>query len=151
MVDGADDLVTSYARCCHHIPGDPILGHLSPGKGLVVHRDTCKNLADVRGNAEKCMPLHWSPEVHGEFPVELRLEVISDRGIIATLAARIADQDASIAQIRVHERDAHTSLVDLVISARNRLHLANIMRRIRNLKAVQSIHRVKNERSRHAQ
>ena len=151
MVDGADDLVTSYARCCHPIPGDPILGHLSPGKGLVVHRDTCKNLADVRGNAEKCMPLHWSPEVHGEFPVELRLEVISDRGIIATLAARIADQDASIDQIRVHERDAHTSLVDLVISARNRLHLANIMRRIRNLKAVQSIHRVKNERSRHAQ
>lgn len=144
MVDSADGLVTSYARCCHPIPGDPILGHLSPGKGLVVHRDSCKNLADVRSNAEKCMPLRWSPDVHGEFPVELRLKIISDRGIIAVLAARIADQDATIDQISVNERDAHTSIVDLVISARDRVHLANIMRRIRNLKAVQSIHRVKN-------
>ena len=144
MVDDADGLVTSYARCCHPIPGDPILGRLSPGKGLVVHRDSCKNLADVRGNPEKCMPLHWSPVVHGEFPVELRLEIISDRGIIAVLAARVTDQDATIDHISVNERDAHTSIVNLVISARDRVHLANIMRRIRNLKAVQSIQRVKN-------
>ncbi|HCO59250.1 MAG TPA: guanosine-3',5'-bis(diphosphate) 3'-diphosphatase [Porticoccaceae bacterium] len=144
VVDNADGLVTSYARCCHPIPGDPILGHLSPGKGLVVHRDSCKNLADVRGNPEKCMPLQWSPVVHGEFPVELRLEIITDRGIIAVLAARVTDQDATIDHISVNERDAHTSIVNLVISARDRVHLANIMRRIRNLKAVQSIQRVKN-------
>lgn len=90
------------------------------------------------------MPLNWSPKVRGEFPVVLKLEIISDRGIIATLAARITDQDASIDQIRVNERDAHTSVVDLVISARDRVHLANIMRRIRSLKAVQTIQRVKN-------
>ncbi len=144
LVDNADGLITSYARCCHPIPGDPILGHLSPGRGLVVHRDSCKNMSDIRGNAEKCMPLNWSPSVRGEFPVELKLEIISDRGIIATLAARITDQDASIDQISVNERDAHTSVVDLVISARDRIHLANIMRRIRSLKAVQTIQRVKN-------
>ncbi len=144
LIDNADGLITNYARCCHPIPGDPILGHLSPGRGLVVHRDSCKNMSDIRGNAEKCMPLNWSPSVRGEFPVELKLEIISDRGIIATLAARITDQDASIDQIRVNERDAHTSVVDLVISARDRSHLANIMRRIRGLKAVQTIQRVKN-------
>ncbi len=144
LVDNADGMVTSYARCCHPIPGDPILGHLSPGRGLVVHRDSCKNLSDIRGNAEKCMTLSWSPTVRGEFPVELKLEIISDRGIIATLAARISDQDATIDQISVNERDAQTSVVDLVIGARDRIHLANIMRRIRSLKAVQTVQRVKN-------
>ena len=144
LVDSADGLMTSYARCCHPIPGDPVLGHLSPGRGLVVHRDTCKNLSDIRGNAEKCIPISWSPTVKGEFPVELKLEIISDRGIIAVLAARITGQDATIDKISVDERDAQTSVVELVISARDRIHLANIMRRIRSLKAVQTIQRVKN-------
>ena len=144
LVDNADGLITSYARCCHPIPGDHVLGHLSPGRGLVVHRESCKNLSDIRDNAEKCIPISWSPVVRGEFPVELKLEIISDRGIIATLAARITDQDATIDQITVNERDTHTSVVDLVISAQNRVHLANIMRRIRSLKAVQTVQRVKN-------
>ncbi|RLA46472.1 MAG: guanosine-3',5'-bis(diphosphate) 3'-diphosphatase [Gammaproteobacteria bacterium] len=144
LVDNADGLITSYARCCHPIPGDHVLGHLSPGRGLVVHRESCKNLSDIRDNAEKCIPISWSPVVRGEFPVELKLEIISDRGIIATLAARITDQDATIDQITVNERDTHTSVVDLVISTQNRVHLANIMRRIRSLKAVQTVQRVKN-------
>lgn len=144
VIDGADRLIISYARCCHPIPGDPILGHLSPGRGLVVHLDSCNNLAGIRGNAERCMPLSWSATVQGEFPVELKLEILSDRGIIATLAARITDQEATIDQISVDERDKHTSVVKLIIGARDRIHLANIMRRIRGLKAVQSIQRVKN-------
>ncbi len=144
MIDNSDGLITSYARCCHPIPGDMIIGHISPGRGLVVHRDSCKNLADIRNNAEKCMPLRWSPTVKGDFPVELKLEVSANRGIIATLAGRITDQDATIDQISVNERDTHTSVVKLVIGTRDRIHLANIMRRIRGLKAVQSVQRIKN-------
>lgn len=144
IIDNAEGLITSYARCCHPIPGDLIIGHLSPGRGLVVHRDSCKNLADIRANAEKCLPLNWSPVVKGEFPVELKLEITSDRGIIAILAARITDQDATIDQISIHERDAHTSTVKLVIGTHNRIHLANIMRRIRGVKAVRSVLRLKN-------
>ena len=143
MVDSTEGLVISYARCCHPIPGDLILGHLSPGRGLVVHRDICNNLGDIRGSAEKSMPLHWSPTVKAEFPVELKLEVTADRGIIATLAARIAAQDANIEQISVDERDAHTSVVKLVVGSRDRVHLANIMRRIRSLKPVKSVQRTK--------
>jgi GTP pyrophosphokinase len=144
VIDGAEGLIISYARCCHPIPGDPILGHLSPGRGLVVHLDSCNNLAGIRGNAERCMPLSWSTTFQGEFPVELRLEILSDRGVIAILAARITDQDAAIDQISVDERDKHTSVVKLIIGARDRVHLANIMRRIRSLKSVQTIQRVKN-------
>ncbi|MGK2915913.1 MAG: RelA/SpoT family protein [Porticoccaceae bacterium] len=144
MVTGADGLITSYARCCRPIPGDPIVGHISAGRGLVIHRDTCKNLTDIRTNTEKCVPLRWSPAVKGEFPVLLRVEVASERGIIATLASRITEQDATIEEIAVDERDARTSLVKLVIGVADRLHLANIMRRIRSLKAVRGVHRIKN-------
>ncbi len=144
LVAGTDTLVISYARCCHPIPGDPIVGHISVGKGLVVHRESCKNLIEVRNNREKCQPTSWSPAVQGEYLVQLKVEMTAERSIVATLAARITEQNAAIEHVNVEHRDAHTSLVKLVIGVADRKHLANIMRRIRSLKSVQAVHRVKN-------
>ncbi len=144
MIENSDGLITRFARCCYPIPGDLILGHISPGKGLVVHRESCKNLAGIRNNREKSMPLNWSPDVSGEFSVELKLEVNSERGIIATLASRMTEQDATIERINVDERDTHTSMVNVVLEVRDRVHLANVMRRVRTLKSVQAVHRIKN-------
>lgn len=144
LIDSADGLLLSYARCCHPIPGDLIMGHLTPGRGLVVHQETCNNLNEIRLNPEKCIPLSWSPTVDGEFLAELRVEVAAERGIIAILASRVTEQNASIEQIRVNERDAHTNIVTLTLKVKNRIHLANIMRRIRTLKSVQKVARNKN-------
>ncbi len=143
LIDSYDGLVIRYARCCHPIPGDPINGHLSPGRGLVVHRATCKNITEIRGNPEKCISLHWSQAIKDDFPVELKVEIAEERGIIAMLANRITDQDANIDHIAVSERDAHTSIVSLVLKVHHRSHLAEIMRRIRSLKSVQRVHRVR--------
>ncbi len=144
IIDAADRLLTSFARCCRPIPGDPIVGHLSSGRGLVVHRDICRNLGDIRNNPEKCMPLNWSSAVKGDFPVECHVEVASERGIIASLASRITEAEATIDEISVNDRNVQTSVVSLVIGVRDRVHLANIMRRIRSLKAVQRVQRIKN-------
>jgi guanosine-3',5'-bis(diphosphate) 3'-pyrophosphohydrolase len=144
MIDTREGLIINYARCCHPIPGDPIMGHLSPGKGLVVHRDSCNNLNEIRTNVEKCMPLNWSPNVKGDFSVEFKVELVSERGIIATLASRISESEAAIQQINIKERDAHSGIVDLVIEVKNRVHLAKVMRRIRSLKQVQRVYRISN-------
>ena len=143
MIDAGEGLVINYARCCHPIPGDLILGHLSPGKGLVVHRESCNNLNEIRSNVEKCMPLNWSPNVTGDFPVEFKVDLISERGIIATLASRISDSEAAIQQISINDRDAHSGIVDLVVDVKNRAHLTKVMRRIRSLKQVQRVYRIK--------
>ena len=143
-LDTSEAMLISYARCCRPIPGDPIIGHLSSGRGLVIHRESCGNLSDIRGNADKSMPVNWSSEAKGEFPVECHIEVNSERGIIATLAARITEQDATIDQITVSDQNAQISTVKLVIGVKGRLHLANILRRIRSLKAVRRVSRLKN-------
>ena len=100
-IESSDGLMISFARCCRPIPGDPIIGHISTGKGLVVHRDTCKNVADLRSKRENISDVNWSIKVEGEFLTELRVEVESERGIIATLATRIADTRTSIEGIQV--------------------------------------------------
>ncbi|EAS47966.1 guanosine-3',5'-bis(diphosphate) 3'-pyrophosphohydrolase [marine gamma proteobacterium HTCC2207] len=144
MIDASDGLLLQYARCCHPIPGDPILGHISPGKGLVIHIESCRNLLEIRNNPEKCMALSWSSKPRGEFPVELKVEITPERGFIAALASRMTDADATIEQISVDEKDPFTSIVDVVLTVRDRIHLADILRRARGLKQVRRIYRVKN-------
>ena len=145
LIDASDGLLLHYARCCHPIPGDPIFGHISPGKGIVIHLESCRNLKEIRSNPEKCMSLTWSPDVRGEFAVELKVEVTPERGFIAALASRMTEKDATIERISVNEKDAFTSIVDVVLTVRDRIHLADILRRARGLKPVRRIYRVKNK------
>jgi len=144
VIDSSDSLILHYARCCHPIPGDPILGHVSPGKGLVIHLESCHNLKEIRNHPEKCISLSWSLSAEGEFPVEIKVEFTPERGFIAALASRITDQDATIETINTTEKDAYTSIVDVVLTVRNRVHLADIIRRARSLAAVRKVYRVKN-------
>jgi GTP pyrophosphokinase len=145
VVDTSESLILHYARCCHPIPGDPILGHVSPGKGLVIHLESCHNLKEIRNHPEKCMTLSWSKVVEGEFPAEIKVEITPERGFIAALASRITDEDATIETISSTEKDAYTSVVDVVLTVRNRIHLADIIRRIRSLTPVRRVYRVKNK------
>ena len=144
MIDTREGLIINYARCCHPIPGDAILGHLSPGKGLVVHLDSCKNLNEIRTNIEKCISLNWSLKVKGDFAVAFKVQLVSERGVIATLASRISACEAVILKIQTDEKDGDSSIVDLLIEVKNRPHLAQVIRRIRLLKQVQRVYRTKN-------
>ena len=137
-------LLLQYARCCHPIPGDPILGHLSPGKGLVVHLESCRNLSEIRSNPELCTSMMWSENVTGQFPVALKVEITPERGFIAALASRITEQEATIEKITTADKDAFTSIVDMVLTVRDRIHLAETLRRVRSLTPVRRLYRVKN-------
>ncbi|MBL0951932.1 MAG: bifunctional GTP diphosphokinase/guanosine-3',5'-bis pyrophosphate 3'-pyrophosphohydrolase, partial [Pseudomonas sp.] len=88
-IRGTEGLVMSYAKCCTPIPGDPIVGYLSAGKGMVVHMESCRNIVDIRHNPEKCIQLNWAKDVTGEFNVELRVELEHQRGLIALLASSV--------------------------------------------------------------
>ncbi|GAB3109035.1 bifunctional GTP diphosphokinase/guanosine-3',5'-bis pyrophosphate 3'-pyrophosphohydrolase [Aestuariicella hydrocarbonica] len=144
MIDSTDGLMISFARCCRPIPGDPIIGHISAGKGLVVHRDTCRNISELRNNPEKISAVNWAPTVTGEFLADIRVEVQSERGIIASLATRIAELKGNIEQVNVDERDAHNSVIRFCLGVHNRVHLAHIMRRLKLISAVIKITRSKN-------
>ena len=120
------------------------MGHLSPGKGLVVHLDACKNLDEIRTNIEKCMPLSWSSKVKGDFSVSFKVELVSERGIIASLASRVSEVEATILKIQTEEREGNSMIVDLLIEVKGRLHFAQVIKRIRILKQVQRVYRTKN-------
>ena len=145
-IRGSEGMVMNYAKCCHPIPGDPIVGHISSGRGMVIHADDCNNIADIRDNPEKCIAVSWDPEVEGEFSVELRVELENQRGIIATLATNITGAEANIEKISTVERDARFSIVNLSLNVKNRIHLARVMKRVRLIKPVTKVTRVKSRK-----
>lgn len=147
-IRGSEGMVMNYAKCCHPIPGDPIVGHISSGRGMVIHTDDCNNITEIRDNPEKCVAVSWDPNVEGEFSVELRVELENLRGIIATLATTITGAEANIEKISTVERDARFIIVNLSLNVRNRVHLAHVMKRVRLIKAVASVTRVKSRRVR---
>ncbi|WP_332820739.1 RelA/SpoT family protein, partial [Pseudomonas sp.] len=142
-IRGTEGLVLSYAKCCTPIPGDPIVGHLSAGKGMVVHLDSCRNIGEIRHNPEKCIQLSWAKDVVGEFNVELRIELEHQRGLIALLAGSVNAADGNIEKISMDERDGRISVVQLVVSVHDRVHLARVIKKLRALKGVMRITRVK--------
>ena len=147
-IRGSEGMVMNYAKCCHPIPGDPIIGHISSGRGMVIHTDDCNNIADVRDKPEKCVSVSWDSDVQGEFSVELRVELENERGIIATLATTITGTEANIEKISTVERDARFSIVNLSLNVHNRVHLARVMKRVRHIKAVAKVTRVKSRKIR---
>jgi RelA/SpoT family (p)ppGpp synthetase len=143
-IKGTEGVVVNFAKCCNPIPGDPIVGNTSSGRGLVVHTATCKNVQDIREDAEKCVILSWDKDIDSEFSVDLRLYLENRKGVVAELASAVTQADANIEGISVEDRDARLSVTQLQISVQGRKHLARVMRRLRAIPGVNKIVRIKN-------
>jgi len=142
-IKGTEGMVVSFAKCCRPIPGDPIAGVFSRGRGIVVHNQDCPNLSDFSKHGDNWVEVEWAVKKDEEFSAALRVEVGNQRGVLATVAAAIAETDSNIENVSSEERDGVTSSLLFVITARNRKHLAKIIRRIRALPAIIRITRVK--------
>lgn len=136
MIKGTEGMVVNFARCCRPIPGDPIVGFVTSGRGIVIHTETCKNVAEYRKLPEKWIETQWEDEVKGDFPVEIRVEVINQRGVLATVAAAIAEMGGNIDNVNMEERDGRHSTMTMVVEVHSRQHLANLMRKIRTIEPV---------------
>ena len=143
-IKGTEGAVINYAKCCRPIPGDPILGFITAGRGIVIHTQDCKNVADFRDKPEKWVDVKWEEDIQGDFPIDINLLVISKRGVLARVAATIADMEANIENVNITERDGVHSTLSFTVMVANRQHLARIMRQLRKMEEVIRIQRITN-------
>ena len=141
LISGAERGVLSFGNCCHPLPGDEIFGYLSAGKGIVVHRVECPNAPELRKAPERCVDIAWDAAVQGDYKVELRIEVTNKPGVLAQVAAAIAEAESNIENVEYKERDLTTATLLFTIEVRNRRHLAGVMRRVRRLQVVTAVRR----------
>jgi guanosine-3',5'-bis(diphosphate) 3'-pyrophosphohydrolase len=141
LISGAERGVLSFGNCCHPVPGDDIFGYLSAGKGIVVHRVECPNAVELRKSPERCIGIAWDKDVQGDYKVELRIEVANKPGVLAQVAAAIAEAGSNIENVEYKERDLTTATMLFTIEVANRKHLADVIRRVRRLQVVTAVRR----------
>ncbi|MGM0767787.1 MAG: RelA/SpoT family protein [Pseudomonadota bacterium] len=142
-IRGTEGLLVRFASCCKPIPGDPVVGVMDSGKGMIIHSDTCSRLPEDDEGRARLTHLKWAKDITDEFSVELRVELERQRGVIAEVANAVAMADGNIERINVEEQNARLGVVSLVVHVNGRRHLARVMRRIRNIRAVTHINRVR--------
>jgi guanosine-3',5'-bis(diphosphate) 3'-pyrophosphohydrolase len=140
-ISGAERGILSFGNCCHPVPGDDIVGYLSPGKGIVVHRVECPNVVELAKLPERRVEIGWDKEVQGDYRAELRVEVVNRPGVLATVSAAIAEADSNIDDVRYIERGVQAATLIFTIEVKHRKHLADVMRRVRNTKVVNGVYR----------
>jgi len=140
-IKGTEGMVVNFPKCCYPIPGDPIHGFVTSGRGIVIHRQTCKNLVEYQNQQEKWIDVEWETENENEYRVKIHLNVNNQRGVLATVAAAIADADANINSVEIKERDDRHTALSFIVEVKNRAHLAKVIKKIRLIKSVIQIDR----------
>ncbi|TJY58945.1 bifunctional (p)ppGpp synthetase/guanosine-3',5'-bis(diphosphate) 3'-pyrophosphohydrolase [Sinimarinibacterium sp. CAU 1509] len=140
-IEGTEGLVLDYARCCHPIPGDEIRGHVSVGRGIVVHRIECRS--HTKGRPQDWVPLAWSDKVQGDFLAEIHIQAINKRGLLAKVTAEIAAAESSIENVQMPERGSgEATETRFTITVKDRVHLARVIRRLRRIDWVERVSRI---------
>jgi RelA/SpoT family (p)ppGpp synthetase len=133
VIAGTEGMVVSYARCCHPIPGDDVMGYLSSGRGIVIHRNKCGNLSNFRKQPEKWISVSWEKTVDREFSSQIHVDTVNKPGVLAEVAATIADCGSNIEQVSVLGRHEDCSVLSFLLQVHDRTHLASIMRSVRKM------------------
>ncbi len=142
-LQGTEGMAVAFAKCCRPIPGDKITGIASAGHGLVIHRSDCPNLKRLRKSPERWIPCGWAEKVDGEYPVSIRVFIKNRRGLLARVAAAIAEEGSNIAGVNLDEAHgtANTSM-RFILNVRDRVHLAAIIKTVRRLPDVRKVARL---------
>lgn len=141
-ISGTEGLAVSFANCCHPIPGDEIIGFISSGKGLVIHRANCPNVKSYRNQPDKWLDVKWEESPEGLFKSIIQLEVQNRRGALAEIATTIAKTGTDIAHVSSEDKDDTYSLTRFEVLVRDRKHLASLMRTLKRIPIVQRIQRL---------
>jgi GTP pyrophosphokinase len=143
-IRGSEGLAVQFAQCCRPIPGDPILGYINKGKGLIIHTHDCPAIRKFRADPDKWLDVEWDPDTTRLFKVNLRLVVANQPGVLARIAASIADAGSNIDNVGMEESDnsAYTNM-NFTVQVEDREHLARLMRSLRKIPMVVRINRVK--------
>jgi GTP pyrophosphokinase/guanosine-3',5'-bis(diphosphate) 3'-pyrophosphohydrolase len=145
FIDGSEGASMQLAPCCRPIPGDEIIGNLGRGEGLMVHTADCsvgKRL--LERDSERWMRVDWAEQPTRSFETAVQLLVSNGKGVLAQVASAVSHAEADITHIDMgNEPASEATELQLLLSVRDRLHLADVMRTLKRTRAVRRVTRVK--------
>jgi GTP pyrophosphokinase len=134
MIRGVEDVLVRFAQCCNPVPGDPIVGYISRGRGVTIHTQDCPNVANME--EERLLDVSWENSGHQRLPVKIKMKCKNQRGVLATVATRLAEEDVNIESGNFRSDIDGNTEIYLTIQVRDTTHLYDTIDKLRKLPPV---------------
>ncbi len=141
-IAGSEGSAVEFGACCYPVPGDPIMGYVTAGKGVVVHRARCRNTREFRKHPDRCLDVTWAPITRSMFKVALRILTRNIPGVLANISASIGEAGSNIEKVEQPETNPETAVLLFTISVHDRDHMARVIRRLKRNKTVIKVSRI---------
>lgn len=146
-IRGTEGVPVELASCCHPIPGDPILGFIHKDRGLIIHTHDCPAIQNFRSDPDKWLDVEWQTTPGTLYDVSIKLVVANQRGVLAHVATAISGEGINIGNVAMEEEDGSPyTMLYFTLKVEDRMHLARIMRALRQLPEVVRIFRMKGKK-----
>jgi GTP pyrophosphokinase len=144
LVRGDADVMVKLARCCTPVPGDAIVGFVTRGTGVSVHRDDCRNLEELRFEPERIMEVSWAPDSKSLFLVQIQIEALDRAGLLSDVTRVLAEHHVNILSASVSTRSDRVALSRFVFEMGDSSMLEHLLNAVRRIEAVYDVYRVHN-------
>ncbi|MEE9333589.1 MAG: bifunctional (p)ppGpp synthetase/guanosine-3',5'-bis(diphosphate) 3'-pyrophosphohydrolase [Granulosicoccaceae bacterium] len=141
LIGGREGSVVSLSKCCSPIPGDHVQGFITAGQGVAVHRAGCRNVRRFRRRPKEWVAVEWAPDISDVFEAEVTIQLMNQPGALARVTSTMSLMNVNIEQLDFKKRGEDDIQIRFVLSVSDRLHLARIIRRLRNLTVVRGVKR----------
>jgi GTP diphosphokinase / guanosine-3',5'-bis(diphosphate) 3'-diphosphatase len=142
LVRGAPDILVKLARCCTPVPGDPIVGFVTRGTGVSVHREDCSNIAALMQDPERMIEVEWAPTKGSVFLVHIQIEALDRPGLLSDVTRVLSEHHVNILSATVNTSDNHLAISRFVFEMGEVTHLDRVLNAVRRIDAVYDVYRV---------
>ena len=142
IVAGMDDVWTKLAKCCTPVPGDPVVGFVTRGQGVSVHRDDCPNLEALKGESERFVEVSWSPDAQSVFLVQIQVEALDRARLLSDVTRVLSDNHVNILSASVSTSRDRLAVSKFVFEMGDTAHLGHVLRAVREIDGVFDVYRV---------
>jgi GTP pyrophosphokinase len=144
-VDGMDNLLIKFSRCCNPVPGDKIVGYITRGRGVSIHRADCPNVINNIYDRERLIEVKWEGFQESSYPVEIEASAFDRPGVLSDIINVIGDMKTTIDAVNARASKNGVAVIDLVLEINDKQHLENIMQKIRRVHGIYDVRRVMNQ------
>ena len=144
-IDGVDNILIRFAQCCHPVPGDEIIGYITRGRGVTIHRVDCSNLKNVSGEEGRLINAEWHKTENDYFPVRIKIISADRKNLVSDVSMVLSNYKASIKSINGAANKNGIAFLSLTIEVSNLDHLKEIITRLKSLRAIKEVKRIEGE------
>jgi GTP pyrophosphokinase len=144
-VDGMDNLLIKFSRCCNPVPGDKIVGYITRGRGVSIHRTDCPNVISNLYDRERLIEVKWEGFQETSYPVEIEASAYDRPGVLSDIINIIGDMKTTIDAVNARASKNGVAVIDLVLEINDKQHLETVMQKLRKVHGIYDVRRVMNQ------